>query len=112
MAVVNATGGPGLPYDLTNITSGGNILEFVRNVNDLTGQTFMSGMLLAGFVILYTSMRSTGNQDALIASSFIITVLAVFFRALDFIGNGILSAIIIGFIILFVVHMVGERKGG
>jgi len=106
---VNATGGKA-PYDLTNITGDGNILDFVRNVNDLTGGNYMTGMLFAGFIILFTSMRFAGNKDALIASSFIITVLAIFFRALDFIDNGRLIIIIIAFLLIFTVSMVGKRE--
>ena len=96
---INATS---TPYDLTNITSTGNILEFVQNVNNLTDKTFMLGMLLAGWVILYTSMRSEGNDDALVASSFIIAVLSISFFALEFISPAMLTIIMIVFGILFV----------
>jgi|TARA_Y100000034_G_C6897433_1_gene414104 hypothetical protein len=103
MPSINTTN---FPYELTNITGGtGNILQFVQNVNNLTGQNFMSGMLLAGFVILFTSMRSAGNKDALIASSFIIAVMAIFFRALEFIDNGRLIIILIIFALIFVISM-------
>ena len=103
---VNATA---FPYDLQNITGTGNILEFVQNVNDLTGHYFMTGMLLAGFVILFTSMRSNGNRDALLASSFIITILAVFFRALEFIDNGRLIIIIVIFGLIFVASILKKE---
>ena len=109
MATINATGPPA-PYDLTNITGDGNILDFVRNVNDLTGQTFMTGILFAGFVILFTSMRFAGNKDALIASSFIITVLAIFFRALEFIDNGKLIIIIVAFLLIFTISLVTKQE--
>ncbi len=89
-------------YDLTNITGTGNLLEFVQNVNNLTDKTFMLGMLLAGWVILYTSMRSEGNDDALVASSFIIAVLSISFFALEFIDGPMLTVIIIVFGLLFV----------
>ena len=108
MPSINATA---FPYDLTNITGGtANILEFVQNVNNLTDQVFMFGMLLAGFVILYTSMRSTGNQDALLASSFIIAVLAFFFRALEFINTGRLIFILIVFGIIFTISLVIKNR--
>ena len=96
---MNATN---FPYDLTNITSGGNILQFVQNVNNLTGQSFMLGMLLVGFVVLFISMRSAGNQDAMMASSFITAVLAIFFYTLQFISAGMLIIIEIVFGIYFV----------
>ena len=89
-------------YDLTNITSTGNILEFIQNVNNLTDKTFMLGMLLAGFIILYTSMRSEGNDDALVAASFITAILSISFFALEFISTAMLTIIMIVFGILFV----------
>ncbi len=89
-------------YDLQNITGTGNLLEFVQNVNTLTDNFFMLGMLLAGWVILYTSMRSEGNDDALVASSFIIAVLSISFFALEFIKPGQLTLIILIFVGLFV----------
>ena len=98
---INATGG-NAPYDLTNITGTGNLLEFVQNVNELTGHTFMLGMLLAGFIILYTSMRSEGNDDALVAASFITAVLSISFFALGFIKPAMLTFIILIFVGLFV----------
>ncbi len=89
-------------YNLQNITGTGNLLEFVQNVNALTDKTFMLGMLLAGWVILYTSMRSEGNDDALVASSFIIAVLSISFFALEFISTAMLTIIMIIFGLLFV----------
>jgi len=102
---INATS---FPYELTNITGTGNILEFVQNVNNLTGQTFMLGMLLAGFVILFVSMREAGNDDALTASSFIIAILSISFFALDFIKGQYLTVIIIMFALLFVFRIVRD----
>ncbi len=90
------------PYNLVNITSGGNIVDFIRNVNNLTEQTFMLGMLLVGFVILFVSMRESGNRDALIASSFMTAILAIFFFMLQFISTAMLTIIIIVFGGIFV----------
>jgi len=105
---INATNAA---YDLTNITGGtGNILEFIQNVNDLTGQTFMFGMLLAGFVILYTSMRTTESPDAMLASGLIIAVMGFFFRAIGFIDTPKLIFILVAFAIIFVVSMIGKRQ--
>ena len=91
--VANMTGGG--PYDLTNITGTGNILEFVQNVNNLTGQTFMLGMLLAGFVILFVSMMGSGVKESIVASGFITTVMAILFFAIEFIKGGMLITIIV-----------------
>lgn len=93
------------PYNLTNVTGTGNILEFVQNVNDLTGQTFMSGMLLAGFIIMLISMISHGTKEALVASGFITTVLAILFFALEFIKGSALIAIIIVYVVIYIASM-------
>ncbi len=103
---VNATS---FPYELMNITSGGNILEFVQNVNDLTGQTFMLGMLFAGWVIMFVAMGEFGNRDALIASSFMIAVMAIFFRTLEFISTTKTVIILIVFAIIFVLTMIRKE---
>ncbi len=103
---INATN---FPYDLQNITGGGNILEFIRNVNNITDGAFMTGMLFAGFVILFTSMQSTGSKDALLASAFIITVLSVFFRALGFIDTIRLVTIIIIFLLVFAISAITKK---
>ncbi len=104
MAVANFTGSD-VPYDLTNITGTGNILEFIQNVNNLTEQTFMLGMLLAGFVILFVAMMSAGTKEALVASGFITTVMAILFFALEFIKGGMLTAIIIIYVLIYVISM-------
>ena len=104
MSVANFTG-PDVPYDLTNITGTGNILEFVQNVNDLTGQTFMLGMLLAGFVIMFVSMRYAGTKESIVASGFITTIMAIFFFALEFISGGMLTIIIIIYAIIYVISL-------
>lgn len=94
-----------VPYNLVNITSGGNILDFVRNVNNLVDGAFMFGMLIAGFIILLVSMMNRGgfdNKDALVASGFITTILAILFFMLEFITVPMLTIIIIAFGIIFV----------
>lgn len=102
MPTINATN---FPYNLQNITGGGDILAFVQNVNDLTGQTFMLGMLLAGWIIMFVSMRSDGTRDALIASSFMIAVMSIFFRTLEFITTAKTIIILIIFAFIFVITM-------
>ncbi len=101
MPAINMTS-DSVPYNLVNITGSGNIVDFIRNVNNLTEQTFMLGMLLVGFVILFVSMRESGNRDALIASSFMTAILAIFFFMLQFISTAMLTIIIIVFGGIFV----------
>ena len=104
MAVANFTGSD-VPYNLINITGGGDILQFIQNVNNLTEQTFMLGMLLAGFVILFVAMMSAGTKEALVASGFITTVMAILFFALEFISGGMLTTIIIIYVLVYVISI-------
>lgn len=90
-------------YDLINISESGDILQFIQGVNDLTGQWFMAGILLAGFIILFVSMRSptVGNKDAFVTSGFITAVLAVLFVTLEFISVNIMTLIVLIFGVMF-----------
>jgi len=90
-------------YDVFNVTSSGNILEFVQGVNFLTGNWFMLLILLAGWIIMFVSMRSpvVDNKDAFVASGFITAVLAIFFTALDFIQTPFMILIVLVYGALF-----------
>jgi len=90
---INATSGP---YDLTNVTTSGNIVDFIREVNTLSGETFMLGMLFAGFVITFMAMKGeTSPKEALLGSGFIVTVIAMFFFFLEFITAAKLDLVIL-----------------
>ena len=65
----------------------------------------MLGMLLAGFVILFVAMMSAGTKEALVASGFITTVMAILFFALEFTKGGMLTAIIIIYVLIYVISM-------
>lgn len=99
---INATSGANLPYNLTDVIGATNVLEFVQNVNDMVGGIFMLGILLAAFVILFVSMRGAGNEEALTATTFIITILAFGFYGLGFIDGLYLTAFIVAFGFLFI----------
>lgn len=92
-------------YDLTNISQADNLYTFVRYSNDLSDRYLMSGILIAGFLILFISMKSYGNKEALIASSFITTSIGVLFTMIDFVPFWLSTIMILGFILLFVLAM-------
>lgn len=100
---INATAG-NVPYDLTNITGTDNILEFVREVNTLSGEWFMTGMLFAGFIITFIALKGNATtKEAFLASGFMIMIISVFFFFLEFINAGKLIIVIILFFIMFAV---------
>jgi|TARA_Y100000310_G_scaffold81459_1_gene78014 hypothetical protein len=83
------------PYNMENVSNSKDILEFVIAVNALTDHTFMLGILIVGWFILFLSMRGYGNKEALTASSFITSVMAIFFVTLGFISVTTLLFIVI-----------------
>jgi len=103
--MVNATASV---YNLINVTEGGDILQFVQGVNALTGGWFMLGILVAGFFIMFMSMRSplVDNKDAFVASGFITAVLAIFFTALNFINTTVTILIVLIYGVLFAVMVI------
>ncbi len=100
MPTLNATSSV---YDLINVTQGGDILQFVKGINDLTGQWFMLLVLIAGWIILFVSMRSptVDNKDALASSSFIVAVMTIFFITLELVRVNIAVFIILIAMALF-----------
>ena len=101
--MVNATR---YPYDLTNVTNTENIFEFVQEINKLSGEYFMVGMLFAGFVILFITLKKTNdNHEALIIASFITAVLTIFFRVMDFISTAKTVMIMVAFVGIFAYGM-------
>ena len=98
--MVNATQ---FPYNLDNVTNSVNIVDFVREVNHLTGDYFMLGMLLAGFVILFVASKKANVEpkESLAASTFIIAVISISFFAMEFITTAMLTLLLIGFGLVF-----------
>ena len=94
-----------MSYDLSNITQSANLYEFVKFTNDITGQTLMSGLLVAGFIILFISMKNYGNKEALLGSGFIISSITILFLWIDFVSTAIASFILIGFGLLFMLML-------
>ena len=99
---VNATASV---YDLTNSTLTDDVFGFVKSVNDLTNKTFMSGVLLVSFIILFVAFRDKGPDDALLGSGFITAVITILFTALDLVPRWIALLILIPFAILFVYRL-------
>ena len=84
-------------YDLTNFTINNGLYDFIKSVNDLTGQIFMITILIAGFVILFISMKNSGTRESFMGSSFIIGSLAILFAAIDFIPTLVAIVIVLIF---------------
>lgn len=93
-------------YDLTNSSEVNDVFSFVSAVNDLTGQTFMIGVLLASFIILFVAFMRFGTQDALFASGFITSVMTLLFTTLNLIPKWVVFLIIVPYGLFWAYRMV------
>ena len=100
---VNATASV---YDLTNSSMTDDVFGFVKSVNDLTGQTFMSGILLVSFIILFVGFRDKGTEDALLGAGFITAVITILFTALNLVPRWISFLILVPFAAFFVYRLI------
>ena|SRR3990167_794547 len=102
---VNATASR---YDLTNSTNVDDLYWLMVEINKLTGDIFMAGILLVSFVVLFVSFRDKGTPDALLGAGFITCIITVLFTALDLVDRKIALIIIIPYALYFVYRMVKE----
>lgn len=108
MTIVNSTITP--YYDLTNISLSNNAYEFVKASNDLTGQIFMMGILIAGFVIMFMTLKDRSDtQDALVVSTFITAIGSVIMSSLDFVPPQMMYLCIASFAIIFTMTLLKNR---
>ena len=85
------------PYDLTNISNTNSTVGFITEVNHLTGDFFMLGVLLVVTVVTFMAMLRYGAKEALVVSLFINSLTAAIFYVLGWIA---LTYLII-FIVIF-----------
>ncbi|MBI2046682.1 hypothetical protein HYT26_00765 [Candidatus Pacearchaeota archaeon] len=93
-------------YDLTNTSLTDNIFDFVKEVNNLTGQTFMTGILLVSFIILFIAFRDKGTNDAILGAGFITSVIAVLFTALNLVPRWVAILIFSSYALFFTYRMI------
>ncbi len=103
VSAINATRST---YNLINSSNVNSIYDFIKEVNNLTGQVFMIGILLVSFVILFIGYMAHGTSDALFASGFITSIMTVLFAALDFIPKWIVFLIIVPYGLFWMYRMI------
>ena len=65
-----------MTYNLTNLTSATNPAQLVGFVNEVTGQSFMSLMVLAFFIIMLVKLFKLDFASSLALSSYLAFVLS------------------------------------
>jgi hypothetical protein len=83
------------PYDLTNISMVNSTTDFITQVNHLTGDTLMLGILVVTLVVTFMALLGYGAREAIVVSLFINSIAASVFLVLGWIS--------ITYLILFVV---------
>lgn len=78
------------PYDFTNLTAADNIYETAIATNDLIGGLLALGFLIGAFIILFISFKKFESSRAFAGAAWIVAVLAIFMRLLNFIGNEVM----------------------
>lgn len=90
--MANATN---IPYDLTNISMVNSTTDFITEVNHLTGDIFMSAVLVITTLVTYMALLRYGAREALVVTLFINTMAAVVFLVLGWIGLPILILFVV-----------------
>ena len=80
-------------YNMTFMDTAANFHEILIGVNAASGGIIMPGVLLAVFIIIAVIMHLAGSDtiDVVLADSFIVSILAVFFFVAGYIGGAILA---------------------
>lgn len=103
---LNATGNAtNSIYNLGNFSNAVDPFQFMETVNNLTGQTFMIGILLVWLVILFVTFKRFGNQEAMLGAGFITCVTAVLFSALDLVPKWLVLILVVAYGLFFAYRM-------
>lgn len=86
-------------YNISNLTSSNNVLEFGQAVNGLTGDAFFVLVTAMIFIISFVAMKGFDTRTAFMSASFITTIGSVMLWA-----GGLLSeaALIVVFSLLLI----------
>lgn len=68
---------PHAPYNLDNFTNTTNLYEIANASNQVVNGLFALFILLSVFLIVFMALKRYDTKDALLASSFITTILTV-----------------------------------
>jgi len=87
------------PYNLTNVTSGDNVLGLFKSANQMTDSTFGIVILLMVALLVYMRLKGYNSESALIAAMFITTLLSIFLFLMGMVTQVVLMVCIILFAI-------------
>ena len=95
-------------YNLTNLTNSTDFVGLIGNVNSLTGDLYAAGLMLSAFIVGYVVFnRNTEGMKALLASSFITSILGVLLWTIGWISLAYVLIVVTILSILMLVIVFG-----
>ena len=80
---------PNYPYNLTNLSSSMDILEFTENINSLSGNLLGLAFLIMIFAITFIVMSHRTPKESFAYATWMTFVMAFFLQLLGFISGTI-----------------------
>lgn len=90
-------------YNLTNLTAANNLLEVSVATNDLVGGLLFPFISFLVLIVAFVTLKQYNNDQALLAASFISTLLAGMLFIVGLVSEGVL---LIHFVLLIVAVLV------
>jgi hypothetical protein len=97
------------PYDLTNISMVNSTTDFITEVNHLTGDIFMVGVLVVTLVVTFMALLRYGAKEAIVVALFINSIAASIFLVLGWIGMPYLILFAVAFALSLAFLFSSER---
>jgi len=72
-----------MAYNLTNVSSAGNIFEITKSINVLTGNLWANMILFIVFIVIFIFSARENMKTRFLISSFVLSFVAVLFHFLQ-----------------------------
>jgi hypothetical protein len=96
------------PYDLTNASSMNNIADLFTTANQLSNYVFGPIILVVLWFIIFIQLKNYSSKPAMLAASFITSIVAIFLFLLGMISQAILILCFVIAAISFVINWHGD----
>lgn len=95
-------------YNLTALNGTSGLLPIFNSIDANAGGWFGGAFLIFLFLVLLLSFRRSGNQDAFLASSAIVTLIAALGLGFGFVGGLALTFPVIALVFAVIAKVWGE----
>ena len=94
---------PGQPYNLTNVSQNGGIVDLFLMANSLSSQIFGIVILLLVWLIIFMALKNYSSQTAMFAASFVMMLTAIFLFLIGMISQTTLMMAIVIFALSMII---------